>query len=339
MLGNGFTRKKVESLTLGEKLQKLRRECRVSLPEVSEHTGIRTEYLEYLERGEYLKLPADVYIRGFVRSYADALGVDPKGLLRLYERERSIAKNLGKEPDRHPSALEKKQRSFQWFVVTPKMMIGVLIAFVVLGIATYLYQEFRQFVSEPLVAISEPAPGSEIRGNETWISGKTDRDAQVFLNGQSIVLGENGDFRERLPLQRGPNTAEIKVVNRFGKERVETISVTALYDVPAPPVLPESPPDSLLRLSTTESKPVSILVRIEGKEVYRGELAVGETKEFRCEKICTVDTTSGGGTLASWNGGEPTSLGEAPGKKIGVSFPKAPETKEEVLPPSDTPNR
>ena len=51
MLGNGFTRKKVGSLTLGEKLQKIRAEYRVDLADVARETGVRREYLEYLERG------------------------------------------------------------------------------------------------------------------------------------------------------------------------------------------------------------------------------------------------------------------------------------------------
>lgn len=331
MLGNGFTRKKVGSLTLGEKLQKIRAEYRVSLADVARETGIRREHLEYLEKGEYVKLPADVYIRGFLRSYARFLGVDPKALIRLYERERSIAKNLGKEPEKALSATAKPSRRLSFFVVTPRMMIGSVAAICILGIAFYLYREYRTFVSEPYLVLLEPSNGQSVSNDESTVVGKTDRDAKLFLNDQPIFVNEAGEFRERVRLQPGVNTVTVKVVNRFGKERVETVSVLAAYAVPEStpaPEMPQVPVAPTLTLSTTAKKPVSILVRSEGRELYQGELALGETKSFDCEKGCTVDSTSGRETLASWDGGESQPISGNSGKSIGVAFPQTSERKE-----------
>lgn len=331
MLGNGFTRKKVESLTLGEKLRKFRAEYHVTLPDVAKYTGIRKEYLEYLEAGAYEKLPADVYLRGFLRSYAHCLGVDPKSLVRLYERERSIAKNLGKEPENTVSAPRRRRISFASFVVTPTIMIGVLATLLVLGISGYLYREFRLFVSEPFLIVTEPANGQEVRGDETVVVGKTDRDAKLSLNGQPIFVNEAGEFRERLRLQRGMNSAEIKVVNRFGKERVETLSIQAAYDVPEEAATLDAPPvkrENWVYLSTSEPSAVSIVVTVAGKEAYRGELMPGETKEFECVGGCVVDSTSAAGTLASWSGAEAKPLGGKPGPAKGILFPPKNEVKQ-----------
>lgn len=331
MLGNGFTRKKVGSLTLGEKLQKIRAEYRVSLADVARETGIRREHLEYLEKGEYVKLPADVYIRGFLRSYARFLGVDPKALIRLYERERSIAKNLGKEPEKALSATAKPSRRLSFFVVTPRMMIGSVATICILSIAFYLYREYRTFVSEPYLVLLEPSNGQSVSNDESTVVGKTDRDAKLFLNDQPIFVNESGEFRERVRLQPGVNTVTVKVVNRFGKERVETVSVLAAYAVPEStpaPEMPQVPVAPTLTLSTTAKKPVSILVRSEGRELYRGELSLGDTKSFDCEKGCTVDSTSGRETLASWDGGESQPISGNSGKSIGVAFPKTSERKE-----------
>jgi transcriptional regulator with XRE-family HTH domain len=328
MLGNGFTRKKVGSLTLGEKLQKIRAEYRVSLADVARETGVRKEHLEYLESGEYTKLPADVYIRGFLRSYARFLGVDPKALVRLYERERSIARNLGKEPEKATPATARRSRRFSLFVITPKMMIGAIVALGVFGITFYLYREYRIFVSEPYLVLLEPTNGQAISSDESVVVGKADRDAKLFLNTQPIFVNESGEFREQVRLQPGVNTLTVKVVNRFGKERVETVSVVASYDIPASAspldaAAPGVPAPAKLVLSTTEKKPVSILVRSDGKDLYQGDLAVGDTKEFDCEKGCTVDSTSAVGTRASWNGGASTPLGGNAGKITGVVFPVA----------------
>lgn len=335
MLGNGFTRKKVGSLTLGEKLQKIRTEYHVNLSDVSRQTGIRKEHLEYLERGEYEKLPADVYVRGFLRSYARFLGVDPCALIRLYERERSIAKNLGKEPEKVKSATERQARRFSVFVVTPKMIIGGVIVTCAFGIAFYLYREYRTFVSEPFLVLLEPSNGETVLGDAREIVGKTDQDAKLFLNNQPVFVSEAGEFRERVRLQQGVNTVTVKVVNRFGKERTETVSLVASYEIPesVPPKELESPeplaPPKLI-LSTVEKKPVSILVRSEGKDVYQGDLFSGEKKEFECAKGCTVDSTSAVGTLVSWDGAETKPLGKKPEKIIGVVFQKE-ETQSGII--------
>ena len=87
---NGFIKKSVGTLTLGEKLKKLRSERRMSLSEASRFTRIQIKYLEYLEDGLYDKLPANVYVKGFLKSYAECLGVDENNLLRMYDKESEI---------------------------------------------------------------------------------------------------------------------------------------------------------------------------------------------------------------------------------------------------------
>lgn len=306
MAGNGFTRKKVRSLTLGEKLKKIRAEYRISLTEVSRNTGIRLQYLEHLENGEYGKLPADVYIRGFLRSYAQFLGADPKSLLRMYERERSIDRNLGKEPE---ISTVSRPKHFSFFVVTPKLIGAVVVSFFVLGVGFYLYREYRAFVAEPYLVVLEPRSGQSVSEDEITVAGKTDKDAKLFLNGQPTLVDESGLFRETLHLQPGANALSLRVVNRFGKERSENLSVEAVFSAPeATPVPDMSLTDdaksspAMLSLSVSGKKPVSIFVRVDGSEQYNGPLNPGEVKTFECHEECSVDSTSGKGTLASWNG-------------------------------------
>jgi cytoskeletal protein RodZ len=97
MEDTGFKRKKVEAITLGEKIRKLRSEYRMSFFEVSRATKIPVKYLEYLEQAEYGKLPADVYVRWYLRNYAKHLGLPEETLIKLYEKEQHIDKNLGRE--------------------------------------------------------------------------------------------------------------------------------------------------------------------------------------------------------------------------------------------------
>jgi cytoskeletal protein RodZ len=74
--------------TIGTKLKKSREQQNISLDEVSRTTKIRVVQLEAIERGAYDELPGEVFAKGYVRSFADALGLDPAVIAMEYDEER-----------------------------------------------------------------------------------------------------------------------------------------------------------------------------------------------------------------------------------------------------------
>ncbi len=66
---------------IGETLREAREERGLSLDDAATETRIRATHLAALEREEYERLGGDVYVRGFIRSYARAVGIDPERLL------------------------------------------------------------------------------------------------------------------------------------------------------------------------------------------------------------------------------------------------------------------
>lgn len=78
---------------IGEYLRKLRTEKHLTIDEVSAATGIRSQYLDALEKCEYNKIPGDVFIKGFIRNYGNSLGADGNALVEEYKQlTRSAAK-------------------------------------------------------------------------------------------------------------------------------------------------------------------------------------------------------------------------------------------------------
>lgn len=69
---------------LGQVLRTQREELGLELNELENRTKIRKRYLIALEEGDWTILPGEVYARGFVRSYAEALGLDGRDLLQRY---------------------------------------------------------------------------------------------------------------------------------------------------------------------------------------------------------------------------------------------------------------
>jgi len=66
---------------------KSQREARgISLQQVAGRTNIQPEILVHIETERLDQLPEPVYIKGFVRAYAEAIGVDPREAVLRYER-------------------------------------------------------------------------------------------------------------------------------------------------------------------------------------------------------------------------------------------------------------
>lgn len=299
----GFTRKKVESLTLGERLRKLRSDFRMSLSEISKTTKIQVKYLEYLENGEYEKLPADVYVRGFLRSYARYLNVDEQALIKLYERERHIRENLGHE---NPKSFQTKGVSISSVVITPRSLMIAMIVVLVVGAFAYLYREFRSFAAAPRLVLLEPSNGAVIEASETVVRGKTDKGARVFINNQPVFVSGEGDFTDKLLLKPGLNTITVLSINRFDAERSETMSLEARYTPEAANAdisQPISSPETEFALTVTVyEKNIHVTVMEDDTVVWNGVMEPGKQKSFRGSKQIIISSENGNQTFVSVNG-------------------------------------
>ena len=71
--------------TLGETLRQARLDKSVSLADAARDTRIRRSYLEALEAEDAASLPPPVYTRGFLRTYAEYLGLNAQAMVDLYQ--------------------------------------------------------------------------------------------------------------------------------------------------------------------------------------------------------------------------------------------------------------
>jgi cytoskeleton protein RodZ len=79
---------------IGEMLRDARQDAGVELDEVERTIRIRSRYLAALENEEWSVLPGDAYVRGFLHTYGDYLGLDGAALVDEYDRL-----GLGGEPE------------------------------------------------------------------------------------------------------------------------------------------------------------------------------------------------------------------------------------------------
>src|SRR5688500_11431508 len=67
--------------SLGSYLKRERELRQMSIAELAQITRIPARVLQHLENDAHSELPADVFVRGFLRSYAHAVGLDGESVL------------------------------------------------------------------------------------------------------------------------------------------------------------------------------------------------------------------------------------------------------------------
>lgn len=324
-MADGFVRKKVESLTLGEKLVKLRSQYRMSLAEISKATRIQAKYLEALESGDYSALPAEVYIRGFLRSYARYLGLEETAFVKLYDKEKHIRTHLGQEPPKKERTVISIQKAW---VITPKTIAYGAIALVLVGTFAYLFRELHSFVAEPRLVITSPAPGFATEEAALLVTGETDAGAQVQLNGEAVFVAVDGTFRELLTLQPGSNTLHLLATNRFDKTKEVVLVVEHTTH---PKEENEAWPAAAVSVSRSIER---ITLEVDGVVVWNGPWGPDKRETVMVKDFLRLTTSDPAGTLLSFGERVAEPLGPATTPELTKAYTRS-EIEASIQAPKD----
>jgi cytoskeleton protein RodZ len=71
---------------IGDQLRETRLRARIDITEVEAATKIRAKYLRALENEEWELLPGPTFVKTFLRTYADYLGLDARNLVEEYRQ-------------------------------------------------------------------------------------------------------------------------------------------------------------------------------------------------------------------------------------------------------------
>jgi cytoskeletal protein RodZ len=122
--------------SIGETLREARRNKRASLEDASRATKIKIEILEQLEADEFDRLAAPTYTKGFLKLYAEYLGLDSQSVVDAYVRSQGGLRRQGLQMEtektfraRKPGELQLPLRSVGLVVValTAVVFVSVLV--------------------------------------------------------------------------------------------------------------------------------------------------------------------------------------------------------------------
>ncbi|MGA1236991.1 MAG: helix-turn-helix domain-containing protein [Limisphaerales bacterium] len=139
--------------TVAEILRTTREGHRLSVHEVAEITKIKTEHIRALESGDYHVFAAPVYIRGFLRTYAKLLRLDPDELAAALDQELNTPTE---QQTSNPAASKQKGildelmlhvSKVNWRIVLPLVILTLVIVCSILGYRYWTSQEKRDPLS------------------------------------------------------------------------------------------------------------------------------------------------------------------------------------------------
>lgn len=192
---------------LADVIQELMEERGISLEKLAYITNIPQRFLLALKNGEFNKLPAKPYVRGYLLKIATVLEVDPEIVLRAYKESAEI-KSSGTR-DRLPTNRFAKQR-FNKNLALAAFVLIILVAF--FGIRV------KSILGTPTITLSIPDSTLITIDRDLKVSGRISPGDRLTLNEEMVYTNNDGAFEKEVNLSSGLNTLEFRVTRFLGRE-------------------------------------------------------------------------------------------------------------------------
>ena len=194
----------------GPLLRDKREALELSLDFVAEKTRVKKEYLQALENADFNQLPSAPVTKGFLKSYARLLHLNPDTLIAMYRRDYDEV--MGEiVPHGLVDPVVKKTRLFS--------VSTILITISVVAFTSFLFIQLLAWWSLPKLDILQPIEG-ETYGELITVKVTTDPDATLRIGDQTVVVNQDGGFSLDLKYPAGTHRILIQASTRDGKTRL-----------------------------------------------------------------------------------------------------------------------
>jgi hypothetical protein len=152
---SGDSASQMGAAKFGETFRAAREAKGVTLNQAEAVTRVRGKYLRAVEEADWGSLPDPLYVKGFLRSYARYLGLDPLSVIAQYDRLASVPRT---KPEVRPAIRPLRLGANAW----TGLVIGLIVFGAFAAGFAYLYRQYSASIAPPtpvaILDIPTPAP-------------------------------------------------------------------------------------------------------------------------------------------------------------------------------------
>ena len=197
-------------LSVGEMLRKRREETGITLKQIEKEIRVREKFLRFIEENDWQYFASKVYIIGIIKTYSNALGLDPAKMLAYFRRDYEKHEDL---------RFKKRVNDSSFNLETKKIIMGVVAGIILIFSAYFTYQ-VKLYLTPPSITILKPDQTTLRNMEKVQIMGKTEKEANIVIFGDKVFVDSEGVFTYDFPLKKGQNTFIIEVTGANGKKSI-----------------------------------------------------------------------------------------------------------------------
>jgi cytoskeletal protein RodZ len=319
---------------IGSMLREERERLRIPLEEVAVKTYIPLRLLQALEVGQVDRLPEPVFIQGFMRRYADAIGLDGPAIAKTFEFDPSptpspiLSSTVPPAPVIAEPTLAPATPEPSW---TPlerpqpeRSPAKAYLPYVLGGVALLL----SGIAAANLLNRSQSAPTAQ-QPNAT----RAIVNPPVAEKSPEKPPASASPAPDKSASQPTPKPATPKAAAPSPKPSVATSPVASPTIAPTPAASPTPKPASTQSEPAAAKGPIAVAVDIkeeawiwvdvDGQTVFEGTLNPGDKRTWTAKESLTLGSGNAGGVVYSYNRDKAKPLGER-GLQGEVTFPSQP---------------
>ena len=280
--------------TVGQLLRATREAKGQTLDDVERVIRIRARHLAALEADQFAALPSAAHARGFLKNYAQHLGLDVATLLVAYEvqqQKRSLLPRLKAPPRPAPPLVQGPVR--------PK---------------------FARPPAQPgadTPARPAPAPGRspQVRVRRLrFLSADVVVAIVITLVLAALLVWGGTQLASGVSMVPTATVSLLAGLNTPDPAALTAAALATPTERPTPTLTPLPPTPAVafsgVNLTVTAEQRTWVSVRVDGAEVFAGLLAPGDSRDFTGLTMVELSTGNGQGTRVIFNGVDQGLLGE-----------------------------
>jgi cytoskeleton protein RodZ len=278
---------------IGQSLKEAREAQNVALEDIAARTRITVRHLMALEEGNEADLPEVFYVRGFLKKYAESVGLSPKDVADAYR--------AAPVPTTSQPSVSSSAGPIIYYVLIAALFAGLLYL-------AYYFQPKLSVVVEPT-----PGPGAHHASPHPKATGAVPGTA---ASGASAPTGEpssaavvpaSGQASPALKPSLKPSLKPAAAASAPSDAALAATTPTASMQTPSPK--PSLQPTDRITVELTIEQRSWVEVKVDGQPALEGLLSPKMHKSFKGRNV-TVSAGNAGGVRITINGHDRGLLGE-----------------------------